>query len=261
MRPLHAGAFVALLLGGCAPPSAPEPRWLAHAGCGTACDAPANSALAVLEAMERGVDGVELDVQLSADGVLVAFHPDRLELGTNGIGLVNARVWADLRRLSVEGRPEVRLAQVKDLIRLDTAGTRRWVLDVKLFAAGDWVPYLDRFVAALRALDAEVAPLGRLRVECRDLEFLTRLHRSLPHLELGLVATDPALALGEARGRGIQWVVLPLDRTGRHVVRAAHDLGLRVSTFGATTKGDLREAWALGVDEVQLDDPAALPAR
>jgi EAL domain-containing protein (putative c-di-GMP-specific phosphodiesterase class I) len=44
-------------------------------------------------------------------------------------------------------------------------------------------------------------------------------------------------------------------------VKAAHDLGLRVSTFGATTKGELREAWALGVDEVQLDDPGVLPVR
>ncbi|MBK8947615.1 MAG: glycerophosphodiester phosphodiesterase [Flavobacteriales bacterium] len=261
MRPLHAGAFVALLLLGCAPPSGPEPRWLAHAGCGTACEAPANSALAVLEAMEHRVDGIELDVQLSADGVLVAFHPDRLELGTNGNGLVNERVWADLRRLSMEGRPEVRLAQVKDLIRLDTSATLRWVLDIKLFAAGDWVPYLDRFAEALRALEAEVAARGRLRVECRDLEFLTRLHRSLPLLQLGLVATDPATALGEAHGRGILWVVLPVDRTQRNVVKAAHDLGLRVSTFGATTKGELREAWALGVDEVQLDDPGVLPVR
>jgi len=261
VRSLAISALVALLLAGCTAPSSPEPRWLAHAGCGTACESPVNSTLAVLEAMGHGVDGIELDVQLSADGVLIAFHPDRLEVSTNGTGLVNAWVWADLRRLSLADRPEVRLARVEDLMRLDSAGNLQWVLDIKLFAAGDWVPYLDRFAEALRALETNSAAIGRVRIECRDLEFLTRVHRSAPHWELGLVATDPIKALGEARGRGIPWVVLPMDRTERNVVQAAHDLGLRVSTFGASTKGELREAWALGVDEVQLDDPGVLPVR
>lgn len=248
-------------MAGCAAPTTPQPRWVAHAGCGTGCDAPANTALAVLEAMGHGVDGIELDVQMSADQALIALHPDRLEAATNGQGLVNERVWADLRRSSMADRPAVRLARVEDLVRLDTAGALHWVLDIKLFAAGDWVPYLDRFVEALIALEAGVPTHARLRVECRDLEFLTRLRRRAPHLELGLVATDPMVALGEALGLGLQWVVLPLGRTNRAVVQAAHGLGLQVATYGASARSDLLEAWALGVDEVQLDVPDVLPVR
>ncbi|HMR26037.1 MAG TPA: glycerophosphodiester phosphodiesterase [Flavobacteriales bacterium] len=259
MRHRTTCVLAVLFMAGCTAPPPPPPRWVAHAGCGAGCEAPANTALAVLQAMVHRVDGIELDVQLSADDALIAFHPDRLETATNGRGLVNERAWADLRRLSLADRPEARLARVEDLLRLDSTGTLHWVLDIKLFAAGDWVPYLDRFAEVLRAFEAGGPVPGRVRVECRDLEFLTRLRRRAPHLELGLVAPDPITALGEAKGRGFQWVVLPPGRANKAVVQAAHRLGLRVSTYGASARSELRTAWAAGVDEVQLDDPSALP--
>ena len=39
----------------------------------------------------------------------------------------------------------------------------------------------------------------------------------------------------------------------------AMDLGLKVAAYGASSASALREAWSLGVDEVQTDDPAAIP--
>lgn len=50
-------------------------------------------------AWEMGVDGVELDVQCSRDGVPVLFHDDTLEKLTNGIGRIRDHDWASLAQL------------------------------------------------------------------------------------------------------------------------------------------------------------------
>ena len=65
----------------------PEPPLLiAHRGFGN--HAPDNSAAAVRMAIQYGMDGVDLDTQLTADGELVIFHDPTVDRLTNGKGKV-----------------------------------------------------------------------------------------------------------------------------------------------------------------------------
>ncbi len=61
--------------------------------------APQNSLPSFRLAQEQGADGVELDVQLTKDGVLVVFHDARVEALTDGHGALSSYRWNDLRRL------------------------------------------------------------------------------------------------------------------------------------------------------------------
>lgn len=62
--------------------------------------APENTMAAFLMAMERPeVQWMELDVQLSRDGVPVVIHDFTVDRTTNGKGLVRETDWADLQRL------------------------------------------------------------------------------------------------------------------------------------------------------------------
>ena len=45
---------------------------------------PENTILAFQKALEEGVDGIELDVQLTSDGELVIIHDERVDRTTNG---------------------------------------------------------------------------------------------------------------------------------------------------------------------------------
>ena len=49
--------------------------------------------------MKQGADGFELDVTLSADGVPVVIHDDKVDRTTNGCGLVTSHTLAALREL------------------------------------------------------------------------------------------------------------------------------------------------------------------
>jgi glycerophosphoryl diester phosphodiesterase len=55
-----------------------------------------NSLESISSAMRAGADGVELDIQMTKDSVLVLYHDDRLESSTNGQGFVSDWDFADL---------------------------------------------------------------------------------------------------------------------------------------------------------------------
>lgn len=76
-----------------------ERRLLRIAHRGASAYAPENTLAAITKAAELGADMVELDVQVSADGVPVILHDIDLSRTTNGRGLVRDQSLAALKRL------------------------------------------------------------------------------------------------------------------------------------------------------------------
>lgn len=74
-----------------------SPRVFAHRG-GCALG-PENTIAAFDRGLAAGADGLELDVQLSADGVIVVCHDDTLDRTTNASGPVATRTAAELSRV------------------------------------------------------------------------------------------------------------------------------------------------------------------
>lgn len=68
---------------------------------GASANAPENTLAAFAQALHQGADGVELDVQLSADGQLVVFHDDDVTRMTSGRGKVADLTLAELRQLTM----------------------------------------------------------------------------------------------------------------------------------------------------------------
>jgi len=101
---------------------------LAHRG---ASDARLENTLpAFLHALERGADGVELDVQLSRDGEVVVFHDEDLARLAGQHARVDALDWEALARASLRGG---KIPRLLDLLALWP--TDRW-LNVELKAGG-----------------------------------------------------------------------------------------------------------------------------
>ena len=66
---------------------------------GSAGNRPENTLVSFQEAARAGADGIELDVQLSQDGVPVVIHDERVNRTTNGEGWVKDLTFAELRAL------------------------------------------------------------------------------------------------------------------------------------------------------------------
>ncbi len=112
------------------------PLVIAHRGASS--EAPENTRTAFLKALARSADGIETDVQLSADGIPVLWHDDDLAK----IGLPGHRI---------EG------FSFKDLRGMDFTG---WFSGTK---TPDPLPSLAEFVE-------EFAPLTRLLIEIKRRE-------------------------------------------------------------------------------------------
>lgn len=65
---------------------------------------PENTMLAFQKAIEAKADGIELDVQESADGALVICHDERVDRTTNGKGRIKDMTLDQLRRLDASYR-------------------------------------------------------------------------------------------------------------------------------------------------------------
>ncbi|HKG21875.1 MAG TPA: glycerophosphodiester phosphodiesterase family protein, partial [Blastocatellia bacterium] len=91
------------------PPAArPRPLVIAHRGASGL--APENTLAAFKMAIGLGADGVEMDVQLSADGKAHVIHDLRVERTTNGAGRVASLTSRQLGNLDAGGWFDRRLA-------------------------------------------------------------------------------------------------------------------------------------------------------
>lgn len=59
---------------------------------------PENTMLAFKKAIEIGVDGIELDVQLTKDNTVVIIHDETIDRTTNGNGLVKSYTYDELKK-------------------------------------------------------------------------------------------------------------------------------------------------------------------
>lgn len=107
-----------------------------------------NSLGAVETAVAAGIDRIEVDVRLTADGVPVLLHDARLDRTTTASGVLAAHTFADLDEVTLaDGSPVPRL---DDVLRLGARAEAQLCLDVKEAEAGDAV------IAAVRRGGAAV---------------------------------------------------------------------------------------------------------
>jgi glycerophosphoryl diester phosphodiesterase len=110
------------------------PLCVAHRGASS--EAPENTLLAFTRALELGVDGIELDIQITRDGIPVVFHDFTLTRLTGTRGRLADRTWAELRSLRVCGEPIPTLAETLSLTR------KRCILQIEIKKGAPVAPIL-----------------------------------------------------------------------------------------------------------------------
>ena len=246
-------------------------RLYAHRGSSgpVRLDAPTeNTVPAVTACLSAGADGVEVDVRLSGDGVLVLCHDATLQrLAGSPLTVASSR-WEELR--AVSDRRGIALARVEQL--LGAMAGRPVVLELKQPPPG-LVPVtaqalcdtLSRLAGDGLALDVTVSSFSPALVDAVRRTAPSRLQ--LRSALLGDVVDRPTRLLREALQAGHDeihtHVAAVLAEPG--VVRTAHAVGVGVVPWTVNRGRSLRRLAQLGVDAVITDVPAqareALEAR
>jgi glycerophosphoryl diester phosphodiesterase len=205
---------------------------------GAAALAPENTLAGFALAADLGVDGVELDVRVSADGQAVVIHDENLDRTTHAQGPVAQREAAALAALGVPT-----LAEVLDLL----AG--RCEVTIELKCAGAPEPAL----AAVAASGAEVI------FTSFDLSLTAEIKARRPGTRVGGIfdrlapSVRPRLTALGADTADVHWAALTAEW-----VEVAHRYDLRVRAWTCNDAAAVAAAVAAGADAVMSDWPDRL---
>jgi glycerophosphoryl diester phosphodiesterase len=266
-RRLRAVAAVALLLAllplGTSIAGGPAALVAAHRG--GAALWPENSLLAFRSALALGVDALEFDLHLTADGEVVVLHDPTLDRTSTGNGSVRDLKLANLadirlktREGAVTGERVPTFAQVLDLV----APTSAEILpEIKVDANRQRYDGIEEKVLALiRARGLMV----RTTIQAFQVETIRRVRelepkaRTMLLVARGDVERDrarPAEAVRRARELGATDLGMNHRLLDADVMSAARAAGIRVSAWTVNEEADIRRMIDLGVDVVMSDRP------
>ncbi|MEO6628816.1 MAG: glycerophosphodiester phosphodiesterase [Aquihabitans sp.] len=231
----------------------PGPLPFAHRG--GAGDWPENTMPAFEGAVALGYRYLETDAHVTADGVCLAFHDDRLDRVTNGTGLIAELPYRLVGQALVDGREPIPL--LEDL--LGAFPDTRVNID----------PKHDLAVDAVAAVLNRTGAVDRVCIGSFSDDRLDRLRTALgpslctslgPKAVARLRAGSYGLPIGRMDGACVQ---VPHRFKGVNVVderfvSRAHAAGLQVHVWTIDDPDEMHELLDMGADGIMTDRPAVL---
>lgn len=226
---------------------------------GAAALAPENTLAAMRLAFDQGVDFVEADLQLTADGVPVLMHDPTLDRTTNGSGAVSAHTLADIQALDAgswfsaafAGEPVPTLEAFLDELAPTTS---RALIELK----GEWGD--DEIHAAAEMLRSRYL-VDRIAFESFEVENLERLGTLAPEFARVMLTrewtqqtidTAATLHVSAIGARHKLFAARP------QLIAEARQLGIGTMVYTLNSEKTWKKAHGHGVDLIITDDPVAL---
>ncbi|MEH6547485.1 MAG: glycerophosphodiester phosphodiesterase [Sneathiella sp.] len=236
------------------------PIAIAHRGA--SFEQPENTMAAFQAAVSLGYRYIETDVHLTRDGVLIAFHDDRLDRVTEDKGKISQLDWPQIMQARVSGRePIPRLIDI-----LTTWPELRVNIDPKSDMA---VQAVVEIVKQCKAEDRVCigsfsgARLSKIRKSfngtiCTSMGPLEVLKLRLASLPLPGIAGLAGNSLAKcAQVPTHQWKIRLIDKL---FIDRAHDLGQKVHVWTINDQSEMNRLLDLKVDGIMSDDAALLKA-
>ena len=217
---------------------------------GGAALAPENSLEAIRAGLTAGADGVEIDVRLSADGVVVLMHDADVSRTTSGSGRVTDLTANELAKLGVPT-----LNEVLGLVPVD----RRLIVEVK---GTPWEAGHDPNEPVAHELARILASIPPRRVVVSSFNpiALAILRERAPNVVTGVLtpsAFDLRTNLAAVLEGGHAESHVPFEILEESFVAEVHANDRRVMAWTGNDAGEIRRCRDWGVDGVITDDPRA----
>ncbi len=218
--------------------------------------APENTIPAFELAIAQGAEGVEFDVQLSADGEVVVIHDETLGRTTDGEGDVGAHSLAELQALDAsagrEGYEGVRVPTLREV--LDVVAPTSLAINIELKNSEVPYPGLEQKVLAMIA---EYRVTDRVVLSSFNHYSLRDLIGLNTGCEIAVLSNDPLFRPWKyVRKLGATALHPPVHTIfGRSYVRKAAEAGVLVRPWIVNGERNLRRMFKYGVDAVFTDVP------
>lgn len=209
---------------------------------------PENTLISFKKALSMGIDMIELDVHLTADGHLVVIHDETVDRTTDGTGQVAEYSFSQLRQLDAgKGQKIPLLSEVFDLVN------KRVPINIELKGAGT-------AAAVAKLIEHYTKEKGwtddLFVVSSFELDELDAFIKLMPHIHTGaLYEGEPVRFLAFARREHTYSANLSSVFVTNKDVYRAHRSGLMVYVYTINDKDEAKRMEELHVDGVFSDYP------
>lgn len=230
---------------------------LGHGGMGISDLYPMNSLEGIANCLALQADGSEMDIQMTADSVLVLFHDSELSESTDISGVVNSKKWTEIEDANYTNAPYGNY----NVIRLDDVFSNisdyskyTFTFDIKLYTENpDYADFIHVFTDEIVKFYNKYGLYNNVYVESQDPEFLNLLKSKKPEIGGYYYPQTFEDGFNRAMQFGFRGISISTDAISKEQVQQAHDNGLFVTIWGVETKKRNEEAILKNPDMIQTD--------
>ncbi|HNX07001.1 MAG TPA: glycerophosphodiester phosphodiesterase family protein [Bacteroidales bacterium] len=235
-----------------------KPLVVAHRG-GSHC-APENTMAAFQQAMELGVDRIELDVQQSKDGVVLVMHDEKINRTTNGKGVISDMNYAQLKDVDAGSKfskdfSNEKIPLLDEVLHL-VNGQCELLVEIK--NPGNINKGLEKNVADLIQ---QHQALAWCNVQSFEYESLYCLHKINGQITLGLLLDKPkmdTLKKSAANTSFISEININRRYASVAMIDLIHQMDKKVFVWTVNKPDEMARLIKKGVDGIITDDPKTL---
>jgi glycerophosphoryl diester phosphodiesterase len=221
----------------------------AHRGASGA--APENTLAAVERAIADGADWVEIDVQESADGVVLVVHDSDLKK----LAGVNLKIWEttaeELRKVDIGSRfaPEFAGERVPTLDEVLQTCKGRVRVNIELKYYGHDKRLEERVVERVEAHQMQ----SDVVIMSLKYDAIRKVRSLRPTWKIGLLS---AVTVGDLTKLDADFLAVSIGLATRSFIRSAHNSGKEVYVWTVNDPVTMSTVIGHGVDNVITDEPA-----
>lgn len=230
---------------------------LGHGGMGISNLYPMNSGESIMNCINVGANGTEMDIQMTKDSVLVAFHDEILEINTDGRGAVIDHTWAELQKLHYTAAPYAKysIVSLDNLFgHLENLHQLTFSFDNKLYI--DEASTLVFMRAVIRLLE-KYQMESNVFIESYDARFLAAF-KTLKDYKyfINPVNFEDGLALADSLG--LYGMVMDSNNITAEQISLAHQHGKYIQVWGPLTRNENIESIRKNPDAIQTNNIDAM---
>lgn len=216
---------------------------------GDTSNAPENSLPALISAIEKGVQVVEVDVQMTKDGVAVLNHDSDLRRMTGLRKRVADMSFREVQQLSLgfdlNGYP-IHIPSLSSVLA-EAHGRIKLLLDLKPNGSSS-----DALAEEVVRLIKEAGAEEEVRVQSFDGEALGRIRELAPEIKIGRILF---FALGDLSKLDVDFYTIEQVMLTDFLVDQAHADGREVWVWTVNTRRDMKEVLKYPIDGMITDYP------
>lgn len=218
---------------------------------GASGHAPENTLPAFELAHMLGADGIELDVQLTRDGVPVVIHDERIDRVSDGTGYVKDYTLKELKKFNMNKNfPAYGKVAIPTLEEAyDFVKNTDMVINLELKNSTIFYEGMEEKVLRL-AVEKGLA--DRMIYSSFNHYSMRRLQQILPSARIAFLYSNGILDMGDYACRYGAYAVHPSVKNTEYpdMVRECHERGIKVHVWTVNEEADFEKMRKLGVDAV-----------